>query len=134
VIAHELDADSIENGRGTAAEAYGVSYTPCRVDVRLRGSGESLRFGSHELKVIHIPGHTPGSIAVYMDIDDTRVLFGQDIHGPYLPNWGADRAQAKLSLQRLIDLKADILCEGHFGIYQPAAEVEGYIQEYIDRL
>jgi glyoxylase-like metal-dependent hydrolase (beta-lactamase superfamily II) len=134
VIAHELDADALEDGRGTAAEAYGVSYTPCHVDVRLRGSGEALHLGRHEIKMIHIPGHTPGSIAVYMDIDGKRVLFGQDIHGPYLPNWGADRAQAKLSLQRLLDLKADILCEGHFGIYQPAAEVEGYIQEYIDSL
>ena len=134
VIAHELDADAIEDGRGTAAEAYGVSYTPCRVDVRLKGSGDSLHFGSHELRWIHIPGHTPGSIAAYMDIDNRRVLFGQDIHGPYLPNWGADRAQAKLSLQRLIDLKADILCEGHFGIYQPAEQVKEYIQEYIDSL
>ncbi|UCC59509.1 MAG: MBL fold metallo-hydrolase [Dehalococcoidia bacterium] len=134
VIAHELDADAIEDGRGTAAEAYGVSYTPCRVDVRIQGSGESLSFGRHELKVIHIPGHTPGSIAAYIDIDNKRVLFGQDVHGPYLPNWGADRAQAKLSLQRLIELKADILCEGHFGIYQPASEVEGYIQGYIDSL
>jgi glyoxylase-like metal-dependent hydrolase (beta-lactamase superfamily II) len=134
VIAHELDADAIEDGRGTAAEAYGVSYVPCRVGVRLRGLEEVLRFGHHDLNVIHIPGHTPGSVAAYLDIDEKRVLFGQDIHGPYLPHWGADRAQAKLSLQRLVDLKADILCEGHFGIYQPAGEVERYIQGYMDDL
>jgi glyoxylase-like metal-dependent hydrolase (beta-lactamase superfamily II) len=134
VIAHELDAAAIEEGKGTAAEAYGVSYTPCRIDLMLRGSEESLRFGSYELKVIHIPGHTPGSVAAYLDTDDKRVLFGQDIHGPYYPEWGADPAQARLSLRKLLDLKADILCEGHFGIYQPAPAVERYIRGYIDSL
>lgn len=134
VIAHELDAEAIEQGGGVGAEAYGVDYTPCHVDLRVRGSEESLQFGSHELRVIHIPGHTPGSIAAYLDMDNKRVLFGQDIHGPYYPQWGADPAQARPSLQKLIELKADILCEGHFGIYQPAAAVERYIQGYIDSL
>jgi glyoxylase-like metal-dependent hydrolase (beta-lactamase superfamily II) len=134
VIAHALDADEIEGDGGIAAKAYGVSYTPCHVDLRIKGSEETLKIGKYELKVIHIPGHTPGSIAAYVDIDKQRVLFGQDIHGPYYPHWGADPALAKLSLQKLIDLKADILCEGHFGIYQPASEVKSYIQQYVDSL
>jgi glyoxylase-like metal-dependent hydrolase (beta-lactamase superfamily II) len=134
VIAHELDADAIEGNGGVAAEAYRISYTPCHVDLRIKGSEETLKLGKYELKIIHIPGHTPGSIAAYVDIDKQMVLFGQDIHGPYYPHWGADPALAKLSLQKLVDLKADILCEGHFGIYQPASEVKRYIQQYVDSL
>jgi glyoxylase-like metal-dependent hydrolase (beta-lactamase superfamily II) len=134
VIAHELDAAEIEGDAGIAAGAYGVTYTPCHIDLRLKGAEETLKIGKYELKVIHIPGHTPGSIAGYVDIDKQRVLFGQDIHGPYYPEWGADPALAKLSLQKLIELKADILCEGHFGIYQPAAQVKRYIQQYVDNL
>jgi glyoxylase-like metal-dependent hydrolase (beta-lactamase superfamily II) len=134
IIAHELDADAIEGRGGVAAEAYRVSYTPCHVDLRIKGSEETLKLGKYGLKVIHIPGHTPGSIAAYVDIDKQRVLFGQDIHGPYYPEWGADRALAGLSLRKLIELKADILCEGHFGIYQPASEVKRYIQQYVDSL
>ena len=134
IIAHELDADAIEKGKGIAAEAYGISYTPCHVDLRIQGSEETLQFGNHELKAIHIPGHTPGSIALYLDVDNKRVLFGQDIHGPYFPGWGADTVQAKQSLNKLLALKADILCEGHFGIYQPAKAVERYIKEYRDSL
>ena len=110
IIAHELDAAAIEEGRGTAAEAYDVRYTPCHVDMRLQSAEEILRFGVHELKVIHIPGHTPGSVAAYLDTDNKRVLFGQDIHGPYYPEWGADPAHARLSLRKLLELKADILC------------------------
>jgi glyoxylase-like metal-dependent hydrolase (beta-lactamase superfamily II) len=134
IIAHELDADAIEGRGGVAAEAYSVVYTPCHVDLRLKGSEETLKLGKYELKIVHIPGHTPGSIAAYVDIDKKRVLFGQDIHGPYYREWGADPALAKLSLQKLVDLKADILCEGHFGIYQPAADVKRYIQQYVDSL
>ena len=133
LIAHELDAPAIETGKGTGAEAYGVPYQSCRIDVKISKAEESLTFGAYELKLIHIPGHTPGSIAVYVDMEK-RVLFGQDIHGPYIPAWGADPVQACLSLQKLIDVKADILCEGHFGIYQPASEVKWYIEGYLRQL
>jgi len=134
IVCHELDAQAIEDGKGTAAEAYGVTYAPCRVDRRIEGSDAVLEFGKYHLRVIHIPGHTPGSIAVYLDNIDGRVLFGQDIHGPYYPEWGADPALAKVSLGKLLDLKADILCEGHFGIYRPAIAVERYIRGYYDSL
>ena len=134
IIAHELDADAIENGIGIAAEAYGVDYLPCTIDIRLSGEAQKLKFGNSELNIVHIPGHTPGSVAAYIDIDGKRILFGQDIHGPYIPEWGADRELAAASLQKLIDLKADILCEGHFGVYQPAEEVRRYIEYYLDTL
>ncbi len=129
VIAHELDAEAIESGVGVGAEFYGVPYHPCPVGMKLKGPEDSLRYGPHELRVLHIPGHTPGSVAVYVDMGK-RVLFGQDVHGPYfLP--GADPAQAKASLQKLLDLQADILCEGHFGIFQPKDAVKKYIESYM---
>jgi glyoxylase-like metal-dependent hydrolase (beta-lactamase superfamily II) len=129
VIAHELELKAIETGQGTGAEFYGVHYKPCKVDIKLGSLEEVLQYGGYELKVIHIPGHTPGSVAVYVDMEK-RILFGQDVHGPYfLP--GSDPGQAKTSLQKLIDLEADILCEGHFGIYRPADEVKRYIEGYL---
>jgi len=132
VIAHELDTEAIETGIGSGAEYYGVSYQPCKVDVILRGSEETVGCGHHDLKVIHIPGHTPGSIAVYLDAG-TRILFGQDVHGPYLLK-GSNTDQAKISLRRLADLDADILCEGHFGVYEPKEEVRRYIEGHLRNL
>ncbi len=128
VIAHELDAEAIETGMDSGAEYYGVGYRPCRVDVILKGSEGTVRCGHHDLKWVHIPGHTPGSIAVYFDAG-RRVLFGQDVHGPYFLK-GSSPEQARTSLQRLIDLEADILCEGHFGVYEPKQEVRRYIEGY----
>ena len=135
VLAHNLEAESIETSKGTHAEKFGLTYRPCKVDVKLEGD-ESLKIGQYKLHVVHIPGHTPGHIACYLDITDgekKRVLFGGDVNGPYNIR-GSDPIQASVSLQRLIDLKADILCEGHFGIQQPAREVQGFIQAYVDML
>lgn len=134
IIAHELDAGAIETGTGTGAEFYQVPYEPCSVDVRLQGSEQKLVLGGQEFTAVHIPGHTRGSIALYPDTGGKRVLFGQDIHGPYEAMWGGEPEKAISSLRKLIDLKADILCEGHFGIYQPASEVKDYIEGYLQQL
>ncbi len=134
IIAHELDAPGIETGKGIGAEFYGMDYAPCAVDRRVWGAGASLDIGRHRFHLVHIPGHTPGSIAVYLDIAGRRVLFGQDIHGPYVPEWGAEPERARKSLRKLIELKPDILCEGHFGVYEPAEVAKDYIMQYLDRL
>lgn len=132
VVAHELDTEGIERGTGTVARMYGIDYQPCPVDIKVGGESGSLSRGRYEMNIIHIPGHTPGGIAVYVDMG-SRVLFGQDIHGPYsLP--GADREQARQSLSMLMQLEADILCEGHFGIYKPEEKVRSYIDSYLVRL
>lgn len=134
VIAHEMDVAAIEEGTNTGAEAYQVAYYPCKVDRIINGTETRIKFNRYELVVIHIPGHTLGSAAVYVDTMGKRILFGQYIHGPYNPEWGADRWKARISLQRLIDVKADILCEGHFGIYTPAGKVRQFISSYLQSL
>ncbi|OPZ51310.1 MAG: hypothetical protein BWY90_01468 [Deltaproteobacteria bacterium ADurb.BinA014] len=35
-------------------------------------------------------------------------------------------------MQKLLDLNADILCEGHFGIYEPKEKVRDYIERYLE--
>jgi hypothetical protein len=34
-------------------------------------------------------------------------------------------------MNKLLALQADILCEGHFGIFRPREKVEQYIQGYL---
>jgi metallo-beta-lactamase class B len=135
IVAHELDAEAIETGDGVLADFYGVDYEPVKVDREVQGAEEKLSFGSVEVTAVHIPGHTPGSMALFVDLaSGERVLFGQDIHGPYNPAWGADPGRARASLEKLVSLNADILCEGHFGIFRPAASVKKYISQYIHSL
>ena len=132
--AHELDADAIEeegHDHKTAALWYGVDYTPVKLEKRLKGDKEILKFGLYEFQIIHTPGHTPGSIVVLIEVNNTKILFGQDIHGPIIPGVSNFEDYQK-SLKKILDLNADILCEGHFGIFQPAERVQRYIKGYIE--
>ena len=134
IIAHELDRAGIEgeNDGLTAAGMYGVDYRPVKVDMLLEGEAEKLMLGDLQFNFLHTPGHTPGSICVYIDTKDGRVLFGQDIHGPFSPAWGSDLGQWRLSMQKLLDLKADVLCEGHAGVFR-GEKVGKYIEGYLKR-
>ncbi|GAH55759.1 unnamed protein product, partial [marine sediment metagenome] len=107
------------------------NYKPVKLEKRFKGDLEILKFGEYEFQCIHTPGHTPGSISIILEIDDTKILFGQDLHGPMIPGI-SNFEDYQNSLRKLLNLKADILCEGHFGIYQPAKNVERYIEGYIE--
>lgn len=134
IVMHEIDADVVERGdsKMTAAYWYGVPFAPLMVDVRLSREEERLAFGRHELVCLHTPGHTPGSISVYTDKPGKRILFGQDIHGPFLPEFGSHLGHWQTSMEKLLALKVDVLCEGHFGIYRPNETVTDYIERYLD--
>lgn len=135
VVTHQLELPAIQDGLPhlTAASWYRIKYQKAKVDRVLTGAREKLILGDLELNCLHTPGHTVGGISVYTDIDGQRVLFGQDIHGPFNKEWGSDMQQWRKSMQVLLDLEADILCEGHFGIYQPAEAVKKYIEGYLQR-
>ncbi|MEN6469594.1 MAG: MBL fold metallo-hydrolase [Smithella sp.] len=134
IIIHEKDARALETGDSikTAANWYGSTFPPTKVDQKLKGAHEILKFGDEELHCLHTPGHTPGSISIYLDRAGKRVLFGQDIHGPFNQAFGSDIEAWKMSMQMLLSLDADILCEGHFGIYQPKNKVRDYIERYLE--
>ena len=130
--AHELDAAPIEepghDGK-TAASWYGVKYEPVKLYRRLE-SDTTLTLGNCVFQCIHTPGHTPGSISVLVESEGKKVLFGQDLHGPFNDGFLSNLQDYQLSMQKLLDLSADILCEGHFGIFQPADEVKKYIETH----
>ena len=49
-----------------AAHPEDAALLPLKPDILLKG-GETLYFGKVELKVLHTPGHTPGSLCFYME-------------------------------------------------------------------
>ena len=134
IVIHELDAQALETGDPikTAANWYGTTFPPTRVDRKIKGAHEILKFGKEDLHCLHTPGHTPGSISVYLDRAGKRILFGQDIHGPFNSAFDSDIQAWKKSMNSLLSLEADILCEGHFGIYQPKSNVRNYIERYLE--
>jgi len=135
IVIHDLDADAVERGDpvATATNLYGTTFPPTHIDTRLTGEHGTLFFGKEQIHWIHTPGHTPGSLSLYCDRGDKRILFGQDIHGPFLNSFGSDIGAWKRSMMKLLDLEADILCEGHFGIFYSKERVKAYIMGYLAR-
>jgi len=135
ILAHELEIDAIENGNPvlTAADWYGVKYQPVKVNQVIKKDSETLTMNKIEFVFLHTPGHTPGSLSILCWCAGLKVIFGQDIHGPFNQEWGSDINKWRSSMQRLVNLDADILCEGHFGIYKPATVVRKYIKSYLRR-
>ncbi len=86
---------------------------PCRVDREL-ADGDQLDWG-FPARILHIPGHTAGSIAVHLP--DAAVLFTGDtvanVGQLMLGVFNVDREQAAASLRRLAELDVDIACFGH---------------------
>lgn len=130
---HELDAAAVERGDPvlTAANWYDTDFPPTAIDEKLTGAEGFLESGGRKLHWIHTPGHTPGSVCFYLDRGGARVLFGQDIHGPFLPSFKSDIGLWRKSMEKLIALEADILCEGHFGIFQPRDKARDYIKRHL---
>jgi glyoxylase-like metal-dependent hydrolase (beta-lactamase superfamily II) len=132
IYIHGLDAAPLENGDPvlTAAKWYQTSFPPTPVDVKLNSPEETLMIDGQKIICLHTPGHTPGSISIYLDKDGKRILFGQDLHGPLLEEFGSNIEDYGRSTKKLLDLDADILCEGHFGIYRTKKDVKNYILSY----
>jgi glyoxylase-like metal-dependent hydrolase (beta-lactamase superfamily II) len=132
IYIHKLDAPPLETGDQilTAASWYQTSFPPTPVDVKLNSPEEILSIGEQKIVCLHTPGHTPGSICIYLDKDGKRILFGQDLHGPLLEEFGSNLEDYGRSTKKLLDLDADILCEGHFGIYKTKKDVKDYILSY----
>jgi glyoxylase-like metal-dependent hydrolase (beta-lactamase superfamily II) len=127
-----LDAPPLEKGDPvlTAATWYQTTFPPTPIDLKLNSPEEILRIGEEKIVCLHTPGHTPGSLSVYIDREGKRILFGQDIHGPFLASFDSNITLWRKSMKQLLDLNADILCEGHFGIYKTKKDVRNYILSY----
>jgi len=100
-----------------------------KVDKKLEG-GESLDIGGMAWEVLHIPGHSFGSIALYHRTKKVLIP-GDVVYADYAIGrfdlHGADGPVLKDSLLRLAELEVDILLPGHNRIVNglPA----GYIRE-----
>lgn len=133
IVAHELDAQHLENGDSTvtAASWYGTRMNPLSIDYKINSEKETFQLGNGEVVAYHVPGHSPGSLVYVVELDSTRVLFGQDVHGPLDSSFLSNRTDYLRSLKIMLALNADILCEGHFGIFLGKDQINRFIRSYL---
>jgi glyoxylase-like metal-dependent hydrolase (beta-lactamase superfamily II) len=133
VVMNELDALYLEVGdhEVTAASWYGSRLEACVVDCKLAGSEEDIRLGERTIRAVHIPGHSPGSVAFVTTSEGLKIVFAQDVHGPLHPSLLSNATDYQASLQRLIDLDADVLCEGHYGIFKGKPDIVRFVRSFM---
>ena len=131
VAVHRLEADIIEGTAptrsplqnellATMAQPILTRFmgSPVPVDDHLE-DGDTLPFGI-EVRVVHLPGHTPGSIALHLP--ERRVIIIGDALQYKLawrlspPAAGVPQrpGEAMRSLEKLLDLDFDTICFSHF--------------------
>ncbi len=139
---HTSEAEPLEEGdertvygmdmfRSMCQMQYGLKpgAFKVRADRKLQG-GEKVEMGEMTWEVMHIPGHSPGCIALYHR--SSKVLIPGDV--VYADGaigrfdlHGAEGARLKDSLQRLGGLEVEVLLPGHNRVVQGVKP--GYIRE-----
>ncbi|MFO8090750.1 MAG: MBL fold metallo-hydrolase [Desulfatiglandaceae bacterium] len=93
---------------------------------------ETLHLGGETWRVVHIPGHSPGCVALYNP--SKKILIpGDVVYADYAIGrfdlHGADPAAHKASLYRLAELEVDMLLPGHERVMETVQP--GYIKETV---
>jgi glyoxylase-like metal-dependent hydrolase (beta-lactamase superfamily II) len=133
IVAHEMEAGFLEEGdQGvTAAKWYGAFLETLHVDMRLKGEHQDIWIGQKRIEAFHVPGHSPGSVVYVTESEGLKVLFGQDVHGPLDASLLSNRDDYRRSLKLLLSLQADVLCEGHYGVFRGKDEVADFIGSFL---
>ena len=115
VIAHELDAEAISTYTGSGLLANLKPLEPVKV-TRSVDEGDSISIGTRELKVMHTPGHSIGSMCLYDEADHILLsgdtLFFEALGRTDLATGSA--VQQRQSMQKLVCLPDDtVVHPGH---------------------
>ena len=133
-VIHQDDAGFVTSGdmQVTAAELYGGHIDPTPVDITVTEKQKNFALNKLNVTMYHTPGHSPGSSVFTINSDEQLVLFGQDVSGPINEEvMRSNRADYNKSLEFMISLGADILCDGHYGVYFGKEEVRKIIKSYL---
>ncbi len=114
IMIHRLDADCLTNPMLNLSALTGDALVCPKAD-RLLEDGDSIRVGNLEMKVLHTPGHTRGSICFLLEnmIFGGDLLFYGSIGRTDLPGGSFEEIEKSIS-KRIYSLPEDwIIYPGH---------------------
>jgi len=89
--------------------------TPGAEPTMFLAEGDILDLGDRSLEVLHVPGHTAGSIALWEPATGT-LFTGDAAYVDDLMSWDDERA-FRASIARLAEVKASRVCGGHGRVF-----------------
>jgi hydroxyacylglutathione hydrolase len=104
---HRLDADAAADPAGNLSQMFGQDLCTPMPDIVLE-DGDEVHAGGISLRVLHTPGHTPGSICLYAPghLFSGDTLFADSVGRTDLPG-GDGRALAASIREKLVGLPDD---------------------------
>ena len=123
VLAGPGDAEGIERSDSrTIPYAEGLKIPPCKVD-RVVSDGESVDACGYRFEILHVPGHTNGSVIYQLRHCNRIIWFSGDLffakdmdYTPELGWQGGEEFNADVyirSLKRLSGMHVDCVLAGH---------------------
>jgi hydroxyacylglutathione hydrolase len=125
---HEAEAGPLEEGDERTVYGMDMFRSMCQMQYNLKpgifrfavdrklAGGETLELGDMNWEVIHIPGHSPGSIGLYHRAGEILIP-GDVVYADYAIGrfdlHGASGSDLKNSLVRLSELEVRVLLPGH---------------------
>lgn len=158
IIAHEEDSPYIE--KPFRIRSYGLQNnsldlrmkelsqvdTPSREDIEelypldvsvnetVQG-GEVIQLGDKRIKLLHTPGHTPGSISLF--VEETKSLYVSDLDycvNPALPPNLGNVTLLKDSLEKVLRLEVGFLGPGHLYTLREPEMIEDYLRKTLNTI
>ncbi|MCF8054749.1 MAG: MBL fold metallo-hydrolase [Deltaproteobacteria bacterium] len=122
-----LHTEEINFLNGVGVELYSLFGIPAPEGIVNMPLEEGrINIAGQELQIIHVPGHSPGSVAIYWENKKALfcgdVIFEQNVGRTDFP--GGNSALLKESISRLALLDVEHLFAGHMGIISGKREVE----------
>ena len=135
IALHEKDV-TFYNGEGNARLCRMFGQDVPRIDINLVLQEGELAIGDEIFQIIHVPGHSPGSIGLYWPrtgaLFSGDVIFDQNVGRTDFP--GCDGNLLKQSIVRLSQLGAEFLFPGHMGFLIGREQVKSNFEMVIQHI
>lgn len=133
-----LHEKGVEFMRGPGNDLYRLfgMNAPSEIDIDPFLKEGTVKLGNESLEILHVPGHSPGSVAIYWTdrkvLISGDVIFNQNIGRTDFP--GGNSSILKESILTLSRLDVEILLPGHMGIVKGKEMVKHNFQVVIEEI
>jgi len=131
---HKDCVDFLDGMGGRMYGMFGLRAPDVRIDMVLE-EGE-LRLGDENFEILHVPGHSPGSVALYWPSEKALfpgdVIFNQNVGRTDFP--GGDSALLKESIRTLSNCDTEYFLPGHMEIITGRENVRRNFQFVIEHV
>ena len=132
-----MHADEIAFLNGEGGGLYGLfGMSAPAVDISMSLKEGPLVLGDDAFEIIHIPGHSPGSVGLYWPARKALfcgdVIFDQSVGRTDFP--GGSGPQLKESIRNLAKLDIECLFPGHMGMVDGAQNVQRNFKTVIQQI